>query len=143
MKRLVFLLSLSGCGSYASEREFCISETNRYRASVGKPALARDASLENFADAGAAEDDAKKSAHYHFIQNENGTAYAENEIPGWLGWTLSQNKDVHGVMQAGLALMWAEGPGGGHYDNMTGDYTKIGCGIAVNGDQVTVVQDFK
>lgn len=125
------------------ERQFCVDETNRYRAMVGKASLARDSGLEIFADEGAQQDAAQKSAHAHFTHNENGTAYAENEIPGWFGWTLSQYKDVHGVIQAGLATMWAEGPGGGHYDNMTGDYTKLGCGVNVAGDQVTVVQDYK
>lgn len=110
---------------------------------AGKAPLARDSALEAFADQGAQEDSAQKAAHYHFIHLENGTAYAENEIPGWLGWSLSQHKDVNGVIKAGLAVMWAEGPGGGHYDNIIGSSTKLGCGVSVTGDAVTVVQDFK
>jgi hypothetical protein len=40
--------------------------------------------------------------------------------------------------------MWAEGPGGGHYDNMASSrYTRLGCGIYVSpGEAVWVVQDF-
>jgi hypothetical protein len=49
--------------------------------------------------------------------------------------------------------MWAEGPGGGHYENMIGDYASLGCGVfiathpglrpgAQDGDEITVVQDF-
>lgn len=43
--------------------------------------------------------------------------------------------------------MWAEGPGPdsehGHYNNMADDvYTRVGCGLFVNGDEVTVTQDF-
>jgi hypothetical protein len=46
------------------------------------------------------------------------------------------------VIQQGLAMMWAEGPGGGHYENMRGSYTQLGCGVFVNGNEITVVQDF-
>ncbi len=46
-------------------------------------------------------------------------------------------------MVQGLAGMWAEGPGGGHYENMRGPYTEVGCGVFVNGVDITVVQDFR
>ena len=40
-------------------------------------------------------------------------------------------------------MMWAEGRGGGHYDNLAGRYTQVGCGVFVDGDLVTVVQAFR
>ena len=30
-----------------------------------------------------------------------------------------------------------------HFDNMTGNYTEIGCGISVSNGEVTVTQDFR
>ena len=65
---------------------------------------------------------------------------AQNEIP-W--WKLSQWGSVREVVRKGLAMQWAEGSGGGHYDNMLRDHTEVGCGIAVINDEVTVTQDFR
>jgi hypothetical protein len=77
--------------------------------------------------------------HQHFRStNGGGIASAENEVPWWTSYN-----SVHGVVQQGLALMWAEGPGGGHYENMRGPFTQLGCGAFVNGNEVTVVQDFR
>ena len=71
-----------------------------------------------------------------------GDGEAENEVPGWDisfgGGTIS------GVIDSGLQMMWDEGPGGGHYENMnSSDFTELGCGIYVTGaNQVWVVLDF-
>ena len=65
---------------------------------------------------------------------------AENLIP-W--WPLSRKRTVSAVVNEGLAMMWAEGPRGGHRKNMAGRYRTLGCGIFVNGDEVTVVQAFR
>jgi hypothetical protein len=92
---------------------------------------------------GAQEDSQSGSAHGHFSRTGgcNGTAWAENEIPGWpLEWygTVTQ------VIDGGLEMMMDEGPGGGHYENMLGDYTDVGCGISVTqGGDVWSVQDFR
>jgi hypothetical protein len=41
-------------------------------------------------------------------------------------------------------MMWDEGPGGGHYDNIAGDQKEAGCGIYVTpSGAVWVIQDFK
>ena len=37
----------------------------------------------------------------------------------------------------------AEGPGGGHYDNLTGPYTQVGCGIWLNGNEVNIGQELR
>jgi len=50
-----------------------------------------------------------------------------------------------GVIEGGLKAMWDEGPGGGHYDNMSSaDYSSVGCGTYTlsNGD-IWVTIDFK
>jgi hypothetical protein len=40
---------------------------------------------------------------------------------------------------------WHVGRGtwGGHHENMRGPYSEIGCGVFVNGNEVTVVQAFR
>ena len=64
---------------------------------------------------------------------------AENVIP-W--WRVSDYGSVQTIVRKGLETMWAEGPGGYHYVNMTARYTEMGCGIAVLNGEVTVSQDF-
>ena len=42
-----------------------------------------------------------------------------------------------------LDAMWAEGPGGGHYDNMTGNSTKMACDNSTTASgKVWLVRDF-
>lgn len=127
--------------SGGTDEAFCVDETNRYRAMVSEPPLARSAALEAYAAEGAEIDGTAHQAHKHFQDtNGGGIAFAENEIP-W--WPLSDFGSVREIVRAGLALMWAEGPGGGHYEIIRGPYTALGCGIFVNGDEVTVVQDYQ
>jgi cysteine-rich secretory family protein len=116
----------------------CVDETNRYRASVGLRPLTRSATLEEFATRAAAVDGIAHVAHDHFAAtNGAGISRAETEILWWQGFS------VRGVIQRGLAQMWQVGPGGEHYDIMAGDFSEIGCGIAINGAEVTVTQDFR
>ena len=135
---------LAGCGGkFDADKQFCLDETNRHRSANGKSALKRSSVLEVFADEGAQVDAQKKEPHSHFkAKNGGGVARAENEIPGWMGWTLDAFKDNRAIIQKGLQVMMDEGPGGGHYENILGAYTELGCGIYVNGKEVTVVQDF-
>ncbi len=131
----------SSGGDAAHER--CVSETNRYRQSIGKPALVRSAEIEAYADAGA-EHDFGTSPHDHFTSTNggNGLTFAENECPAQLGWTIAPGEDTSTVVEQCMKAFFDEGPGGGHYENMMGPYTKIGCGIYIEGDGITIVQDF-
>jgi uncharacterized protein YkwD len=117
---------------------FCADEVNRYRVSVGRPPLSRSAELEAFA-AKAAEDDGRSHQPHHWfaITNGGGMARAENEILWWQGF------GVRSVIEQGLQQMWQGGPSGEHYDIMVGQFSQIGCGIFVNGAEVTVAQDFR
>ena len=124
--------------SFEQELEFCVNETNRYRATLGLPPLVQSRELEAFAAEGARQDGLAHKPHHHFkTANTNFVATAENEIPWWPG------SSVRSVIEQGLARMWAEGPGGGHYANMRGPYSRIGCGVFVNGTEITVVQNFR
>src|SRR5690606_31253499 len=125
---------------WEAELVFCVEETNRYRAMLELAPLERSAALEAYAAEGARIDHESGQPHKHFSDTGGGgIAFAENEIPNW---NVSQLGSVEEVIRAGLAQMWAEGPGGGHHDNMAGDYGTLGCGIHLAGGGVTVVQDF-
>jgi len=124
--------------SSSSDLQYCADITNRYRASVGLRPLVRSASLEDFAAQAASIDGVAHVAHTHFAAtNGDNISSAETEILWWRGFS------VESVIQRGLAQMWDVGPGGEHYDIMVGAFSQIGCGIAVNGSEVTVTQDFR
>jgi cysteine-rich secretory family protein len=120
------------------EVALCADETNRYRVSVGLRPLVRSAALEDFASHAASHDGVAHVAHNFFAGNNGaGVSRAETEILWWRGFS------VQSVIQRGLAQMWQVGPGGEHYDIMAGSYSEIGCGVAINGSEVTVTQDFR
>jgi hypothetical protein len=127
--------------AYAGELAYCAAQTNEYRASIGRLALVRSAVLEAYAATAAPHDGAARAVHRYFRRTRGGgVAFAENQVP-W--WPLGQFGSVREVMRSGLAMMWAEGRGGGHYDNIVGPYTQVGCGVFVDGANVTVVQAFR
>ena len=129
--------SSSSSGNLSADLSFCADEVNRYRASVGFPPLSRSADLEAFAAQAADNDGRNHQPHHWFaMTNGGGTARAENEILWWSGY------GVRSVIEQGLQQMWQSGPGGEHYGIMVGQFSQIGCGIFVNGSEVTVAQDF-
>jgi len=139
----------NGSGGNLTAKQFCVSETNRYRAMNSKPALTEAANLDAYADTGAMTDYNANSPHSHFSStNGGGIAFAENECPGHSGWHLSPGEDMNSLVGMCIAAFYAEGPGTdysthGHYINMMGNYATLGCGIfmASNSD-VTIVQDY-
>lgn len=107
----------------------------------GKPAVTRSEALEDFADEGAMID-FNGSPHDHFRQTQGGgIAFAENECPKW-GLQQQGGGDMNTLVKACIAAFYSEGPGGGHYDNMMGNYGTLGCGLYESGGQVTIIQDF-
>lgn len=142
----ILALLLAGCsgdpdgGAASSDLAFCVEETDRLRALEGRPPLAHSAALEDYATEGARIDTEMSSAHYHFASNSGGgIAFAENECPSFLGWRLMG--DVRSTIAACLEAFYDEGPGGGHYENMMGNYDSVGCGVYLDGDAITIVQD--
>ena len=125
----------------AAEKAACVDQINTLRASVGRPALRRAESLDTFSDQAARVDAQAHDPHLYFRQtNGAGISMAQNEIP-W--WKLSMFGSVSKVIRQGLTQEFAEGPGGGHFDNITGTYSEVACGIAIVNDEVTVTQDFR
>ncbi len=119
----------------ASEAEKCVDIINQYRATKGLDALDRWESKEECSDEAAQSDSKTNTAHGAFTQCGQ---MAQNECPGYPG-------SVEANLPECLADMWAEGPGGGHYDNMTNtNYTYVACGIheLSNGDFWSV-QNFR
>lgn len=118
--------------------QLCSDEINRYRASIGLPALARSSSLEQFAADAAQHDAGVGVAHTLFRQtNGGGVAMAETELLLW------PNRAVPDVIKRGLSDMWSQGPSGEHYSILAGPYTQVGCGVFVSGGVVSVTQDYK
>jgi uncharacterized protein YkwD len=155
----LFLLSALGCATpappsapsstptpgaplYSAEVGYCVERTNRYRSSVGRSALDRSAALEEYAAAAARTDGLAHVAHQHArtTNSGNGLSRAENAI---LWWSLRHYGSVQRVIRDGLAEMWGQGASGQHYRNLVGSYSEVGCGVFVNGDEVTVVQAFR
>src|SRR2546423_7283548 len=89
-------------------KQFCVSETNRYRAMNSKPALVESAQLEQYADTGAMID-FSSSPHNHFMMtNGGGISFAENECPVQGGWTLPPGGDMKAPAGQCVAAVYAE-----------------------------------
>ena len=158
MRSWLCLALLAGCGgdgddggtggdagttASAAAHQICVTETNKDRATVGKAPVQQSTQLEAYADVGAMHD-FSTSPHDHFSTTQGGgISFAENECPQQGNWNLSfGNGDLAMTVAACVQAFFDEGPGGGHYENMTGNYGTLGCGIYVQGQQLTIVQDY-
>ncbi len=123
----------------ASDEAYCVELINQYRAMLGKPPYTLSMELQSSATQAAMADSQSGIPHGNFSFGGGGGASAENEIPGW-----PNEGGVREVIRGGLQMMWEEGPGGGHYENMAGDYREAGCGIAITrGNEVWSAQRFR
>ncbi len=136
--------------SNATALQVCVQETNRYRTTVPppgtgspRPALTESSALEAFAATGAMYD-FSNGPHAHFMMTSGGgIAFAENECPQQLGWTISGSQTDSDVVKMCVAAFYNGGPGEGHYENMMStSYTTLGCGIYESGGKITIIQDF-
>jgi hypothetical protein len=125
-----------------SEATFCVDEVNRLRAAGGAAPLANSGRIATFSTEAAQVDGEAHEAHRHFYATRggDGVSRAQNEIP-W--WKPARYGSVRAIVREGLAMMYAEGPGHGHYDTMMGNFSEMGCGIAIINGEVTVSQDFR
>ena len=104
---------------------------NAYRACAGVPPLVLDPALSQYALVGSQQYAAGGPVHGHF--NADPCPYprscSENQ-----GWSYGQRGDF-GEIDNILRLMWDEGPGGVHYDNIVNPaWTVVGIGIVVTSD---------
>jgi hypothetical protein len=117
---------------------FCVAEINRYRATLSAAALPAWSEASACTTNQCQNDAASKKAHGSF---GTCTELGQNECPGWGGWRGDPKVVIHDCLE----MMWAEGPGGGHYENMRRpSWQKVSCGIYVapNGE-VTAIQNFR
>jgi hypothetical protein len=137
----------AGCGSLVSspspgisqaDQAYCVDEINRLRGTIGLQPLSRAGDLESYAAVAAEHDTKARVAHQYFVStNGAGVARGETQILWWSGYP------VQTVIKQGLAEMWAQGPGGTHYRILSGTYGEVGCGVFVNGPEVSVGQAFR
>jgi hypothetical protein len=132
--------------------QFCAAETNRYRDMVPVGHVTENTALDTYAATGAENDTMSGTPHSHFQSTSGGgIAYAENECPASLGWSISPDPsqaELEDKVADCIAAFWAEGPGAdyathGHYLNMTNaSFHTVGCGVYVDGSKLTITQDF-
>lgn len=98
--------------------------------------VARDPSGEGCADEESRLDARSNTAHGSFGRCSE---RAQNACPNYSGATIEE------ILAKCLQQMFDEGPGGGHYDNMTNPkYTKAFCGFeSVGGGRVWAIQNFR
>jgi uncharacterized protein YkwD len=124
----------------ADDLAFCVSESNRYRAMAGVPPLAASSALETSA-ATAAQADHLSGVPHGWVR-ASGQPLAENQSPRVP--LASVGRTARGLITRGLSLIWAEGPGGGHYEILRSTrYTQLGCGIYSDASTATFVQHFR
>jgi uncharacterized protein YkwD len=110
---------------------------NQYRVHAGVPPLLYDAKTSAFALAGSAELARDHSPHAHFRAHAQGSPAfgsrsAENQgdpngVPPMAADPVASGKKQIAVM---LQMMFDEGPGGGHHDNMLSPkYRRVGIGV--------------
>jgi uncharacterized protein YkwD len=110
---------------------------NLYRTQAGVPSLVLDQKMSSFATDGSLALASGGATHGHITQAaQDGSlakagfcnGWGENQAPNWVG--PDQNADIDAILQAEMA----EGPGGGHHDNIVNPmWTRVGIGLIVEG----------
>ena len=120
---------------FAQARQSCVDRINGYRARVRVAPVARDPSTEPCGDEESRLDARSNRAHGSFGKCGE---RAQNACPSYPG------ASVEDILSKCLQQMFEEGPGGGHYDNMTSTkYTRASCGFeAMSGGRIWTVQNF-
>jgi uncharacterized protein YkwD len=127
-----------------------VERVNAYRAKKGALPLVYDAAISAFAIRGSERLANDHTPHAHFAANAKGSgvfpgAAAENQgDPGGVP-ALDPDRTRSGRRQIDtmLELMFAEGPGGGHYDNMmNARFRRIGVGLVYAGGKLYMTNDF-
>jgi len=120
---------------FGSARQICVDRINVYRARLSRAPVARDPSGEPCADEQSRLDGRSNTAHGTFGRCQERAQNACPNYPGPLEESLVRCLDQ----------MFAEGPGGGHYENIiNAKYTRAFCGFEMMaGGRTWMIQDFK
>jgi hypothetical protein len=128
----------NGNDPYADARTRCVNRTNQLRAGIRLAPIPRLASAEPCVDGQAKSDAESGDPHGSFdacLDQVEWKGVGQNECPDY--------DSLEETLTGCLDSMWAEGPGGGHYDNMAGDSTDTACGFYTTPQgKVWLVQDF-
>ncbi len=118
-----------------SPAEICVATINEYRATKGLPPYTRWTDAESCTDGESQSDAMTLRGHGAFGKCGE---FAQNECPGWPG-------PAGTMIPQCLKVMWAEGPGGGHYDAMASrKYAKVACGFGTASDgSIWAAQNFQ
>jgi uncharacterized protein YkwD len=131
--------------------KYNVDLVNAYRAKVGAPPLLYDARISAFALDGSKQLSSDHTAHAHFAANIAGSPpgfgsrSAENQgdpngVPALADTHLASGKKQIATL---LKIMWDEGPGGGHYDNIVNPkYRRLGVGLYYAGESLYLTNDF-
>ena len=121
--------------SSADSADLCVTTINEYRATKGLPPYARWTDAETCTDGESQSDATSGKSHGSFGKCGE---FAQNECPGW---PAPATKMIPSCLKA----MWAEGPGGGHYEAMASTkYTKVACGFGTAQDSsIWSAQNFR
>ncbi len=130
--------------------KYNVDRLNDYRKKAGVPALLYDTKVSAFALEGSKQLAVDHKPHAHFMAKAKGapgmgTKSAENQ-GDWEG-VPQMDKDplINGKKQIDvmLKIMFDEGPGGGHHDNMLSTkYTRVGVGLFYAGGKLYLTNDF-
>jgi hypothetical protein len=122
---------------------------NMYRAQNGVAPLQLDDALSQFAAEGSQQLRATGVPHGHIMDAASSgaiwssgfcNAAGENQAPSWPA--SSNAAELHSI-DGILAQMMAEGPGGGHHDNILGaQFARVGIALLVVNGQLWLTNDF-
>jgi uncharacterized protein YkwD len=122
-------------------QEYNLQRLNYYRSLVQAGPLVMDAQLNAFATEGSQVLLQNHIPHDHFADAASaGTLFTTDGFQGYAaenqgdpnGWPV--RADVFAQIDEILAAMWAEGPGGGHYENMIrSSLRRVGIGLVLDG----------
>jgi uncharacterized protein YkwD len=131
--------------------KFNVDLVNSCRAKVGAPPLLYDERISAFALDGSKQLASDHTAHAHFAAN------IATQPPGFGSRSAENQGDPNGVppladthvasgkkqIQTLVKIMWDEGPGGGHYDNIVNTkYRRLGVGLYYVGESLYLTNDF-
>ena len=146
--------SASSNGMYDQFQTHNLAVINMYRATLNAAPLVLDAQLTTFAIAGSTELSMDHSPHQHFINASNdgsiwndgftnGAAENQGDPNGWTVLATDPTTNELDQIDAILAAMFAEGPSGGHYQNlMNTQYTRLGVGLLEVDNALYLTNDF-
>jgi len=133
--------------------KYNVDQLNKYRANAGVPPLKYDAKISGYALDGSKQLSVDHTAHAHFLATSKdqmghvlGTKTAENQ-GDWNGVPelVAGDKIANGKKQIDvmLKMMFDEGPGGGHHDNMLNPKMKrVGIALYYSGGKLYLTNDF-